>query len=288
MLKKQISSFSAIGIIAVGNVLIIMLLITVGIMVINSMRHMASINAEYYKHPLVVNNAALVIKFKMELIRDRIQEVIVSRNVKKLDGVSTELAILDKSIKENFRIVEIGFLGNLEKVKEAHRLLDKWRDIRGRIIELAKHEHWDKVDKLIVIDNWIILSQLIADVDDIVYDTRHRAEAFVKAPNNDAMTEISQVVWLLASFATAIFVIGMEMSRRIGLLVGNGKEAAKIIEVQSYNKPLFRSDPAIEIAPVAVDTTHINQMPVSAISKSKNYGQHEQPFHYNLELICSV
>lgn len=205
--------------IAAGNALILGLLIAIGIEVVGSMHHQSSITEALYRHPFTANNAALVAKLKIEHMREHMLEIALSRDSDKAGDLTAELATLDSGIREDFRVVESAFLGEPEKVKEAKRLLDEWRNIRIRTVGLAVHGKWDEVGNLVMTSNRTTYAKLSADVDDIVAFTRYRAEAFVSQAQNDSSTEIRRMVWLLASFATAILIIGLEMSRRTWRLI---------------------------------------------------------------------
>ncbi len=224
--------------ISAGNTLILILLVVIGIVVIVSMRHLSSITADLYKHPFSVNNAALVVKFNIEHIRDHMLEIALSRDPKKTEELMAELATLDRGVRENFRVVETNFLGDPEKVKEVHRLLDEWQDIRIRTINLAVHGQWDQVENLVMTSNKTTFGQLSANVEYIVDFARHRAEAFATEANNEAMTDASRIVWLLASFATAIFVIGLEMSRRTWRLIHDEERST---EALTHSERSYRS-----------------------------------------------
>jgi diguanylate cyclase (GGDEF)-like protein/PAS domain S-box-containing protein len=216
--------------IAVGNTLILVLLIAMGVVVVTTMHHLSSITAELYEHPFSVNNAAQVVKFKIEHMRDDILEVALSRDSKKAGNLSAEMATVDSSVMENFRVVETGFLGDPEKVKEVHRLLDEWRDARMRTIDLAVHGQWDKVENLVASANKTAFVRLDAGVDYIVNFTQSGADALVKEANSEASTETTRIVWLLASFATAIFIIGWEMARRTSRLIHAEEQAAEAFD----------------------------------------------------------
>lgn len=213
-LKMQITLF-----IVVGNTLIVILLIAIGLVVIRSMHHLSTISAMPFKHPLAINNAALNTKIKLERIREVMQEFALSKDLKKANILSAELSLLDRNVKDSFRVVEIGYLGNPEKISNASHLLDEWRNIRLRTIDLAILGQWDKVENLVVTVNKGTFSQLQADVDVIVDDTKQLAEVYEEEPANDAATIISRIVWLFASFATIIVMIGFEMTRCTWFLI---------------------------------------------------------------------
>lgn len=215
--------------IAAGTTLILILLIAIGIVVISSMRHISSITEDLYRHPFTVNNAAQVAKFNIEHIRDHMLEIALSRDAEKAANLSAELATLDGRVMENFRIVETNFLGDPEKVRNTHQLLDEWRDIRLRTIDLAVHGQWAEVENLVMNANRITFIRLSSDIDDIVDFTRHRAEVFVNEANDDAAMQTRRIIWLLAGFATAIFVIGLEMSRRTWRMVCAEERAAEAV-----------------------------------------------------------
>ena len=224
--------------ISVGNTLILVLLIAIGAVVITTMRQLSSITTDIYKHPFTVNNAALVVRFNIEHMRDHMLEIALSRDSNRAESLSAELAALDGSVRENFKEVEANFLGDPEKIMEAHRLLDDWRDARIRTIDLARLGQWDQVINLVSNANNVTFVQLSTDVDDIIKFTREKAEAFTKQSSTEAMTEASRIVWLLASFATAIFIIGLEMSRRTWLLINAEEKAA---EAASNSEKKYRS-----------------------------------------------
>ena len=228
--------------IAVGNTLILVLLIGIGIAVVDSMRHQSSLTEDLFLHPFSVNNAALVAKLKMERIREHMLEIALSRDAERATGLTAELAALDSGMREDLRVVEAAFLGDPGKVKEAKLLMDEWRDIRIRTIGLAVRGRWDEVGNLVLAANRTTYARLSTDVDDIVEFTRRRAEAFVKQAQDDSIKEVSQIVWLLASFATAIFIIGLEMSRRTWLLIHAEERAAETVrKSESSYRSLFEN-----------------------------------------------
>lgn len=215
--------------IAGGNLFILILLVAIGFVVVGSMHRLSSITAELYEHPFTVNNAAQVTKFKLEHIRDHMLEIALSKDPKKAAALSVEMSALDSSARENFKVVEANFLGDPDKLKEARRLLDEWRDAREGTIDLAMHGQWSKVESLVMIANRTIFTQLDSDVDYIVSYTRYKADAFVKEANDEAATVIRRVVWLLAGFTTVVILIGWDVSRRTRRLIHADERAAEAI-----------------------------------------------------------
>lgn len=224
--------------IAIGNALILLLSIAIGFVVISNMHRLSSITADLYQHPFMVNNAALVVRYQIEHMRDHMLEIALSRDPKKARDLSAELAAMDKNVSENFRVVETNYLGDPNKVKEVHRLLDEWRNIRVRTIDLAMHDQWDEVEKLVMAANRTTYVKLGADVDDIVVFCRHNAEAFTKEANDVAMSAIARLERLLAVFATIIIVVGGAMSRRTWSLMRAEEMAA---EAASKSERSYRS-----------------------------------------------
>lgn len=222
--------------IALGNTLILILFIAIGMMIVTSMRHLSSITTDIFKHPFTVNNAALMVGFNIEHMHDHMLEIALSKDPERTENLSKELATLESSARENFRVVESRFLGDPAKIIEARRLLDDWRDAQIRTIGLAKHGQWDQVDNQVMTANRIIYAKLSADIDKIVDSTRHKAEAFTKEATGEAETVTNRIVWLLASFTTVIFIIGVEMSRRTWLLIHAEEMAAEAVSKseQSY------------------------------------------------------
>lgn len=218
--------------------LILILLIATGFAVTNSMRHLSSITAELYKHPFTVNNAALVVKFKIGHIRDHMLEIALSRDSKKAVALKTELETLDSSVRENFRVIEAEFLGDQRRLAEAHRLLDEWRDARIQTIDLAALGRWDKVRNLVMAANRNIFSRLDTEVDYIINFAHYRADAFVREASADAGTVTDRIVLLLTSFAAVIFVVGWDVSRRTWRLIRIEETAAEAI---SKSEKSYRS-----------------------------------------------
>jgi diguanylate cyclase (GGDEF)-like protein/PAS domain S-box-containing protein len=215
--------------ISVGITLILILLIAIGSVVISSMHHLSSITEDIYKQPFTVNNAALVVKFNIDHTRDHMQEIASSRDSKRAGDLLAEQADLDSSVRESFRIVEANFVGDSAKIMEVHRLLDEWRDIWIRTIDLAVQGKWSQVDTLVNTADTTTFSQLNIDVDDIIELAKKKAENLVTDSKNEAMTGTSRIVWLLAIFAAAIVVIGLELSRRTWRTINNEEEAAEAV-----------------------------------------------------------
>ena len=227
--------------IAAGNLLIFVLLIVTGLAVMGSMRHLSAITTSLYEHPFKVNNAAQVAKFKIEHIRDHMLEIALSRDSKRLQNCQRSWQSWT-AVRDNFAVVEAGFLGDVEKVKETHRLLDEWRDARIQTIDLAKRGQWPQVQKLVMTGNREIFARLDDDVDYIVAFTRFRADAFVKEANSEAATAINRIVWLLASFAGLIFLIGLGISRRTWRLMrAEEKAATAVAQAEKSYRSLFEN-----------------------------------------------
>ena len=89
--------------------------------------------------------------------------------------------------------METNFIGDPKKIEEVHRLLDEWRNIRVRIIDLAMQGQWNEVEKLVMVANGTTYVKLGADVDDIVALCRHNAEAFAKDANDTSMSAITRL-----------------------------------------------------------------------------------------------
>ncbi|HLP97343.1 MAG TPA: EAL domain-containing protein [Sideroxyarcus sp.] len=215
--------------IAVGNALILILSVAIGVVVIDNMRHQSSIAGDLYRHPFTANSAALAAKLNIEHIREYMLEIALSRDARKVPELALALAAQDKLVRENIRVVESAFLGEPEMVKEAQRLLDEWRDMRIRTIVHATHGEWQQVEQLVMSANRTSYARLNADIDGIVESTRNRAEAFVKQAQRDSMEQTNRIMWLLAGFASVIFIIGLEMSRRTWRLIQAEESAVEAV-----------------------------------------------------------
>ena len=224
--------------ISVGNALILILLIAIGSVVITSMRDLSSITDELYQHPFRVNYAALSVRFDMERMRDHMLEIALSKDIRKVRILSDELAELDRGVMKKFRIVERNFLGDPQKTSGVHRQLDEWREIRTRTIGYAESGQWALVDDLVMNTNRSAVVRINSDVDDIIDETGKRAEAFALQAKNEAASKTSSILWLLASFATAIFIIGLAMSRRTWRLIYDEEMA---VEAVSRSEKSYRS-----------------------------------------------
>ena len=228
--------------VAAGNLLILVLLIAIGFAVTDSMHRLSAITAQLYEDPFTVNNAAQVVKFDIENIRDHMLEIAISRDSKRADALSGHMASLDRSASEQLRVVETSFLGDPEKVKEAHRLLDEWRDVMVRTIDLAARGQWDQVQNLVAAGNRTTFLRLEADVDYIVAFTRYRADAFVKEANSEAATVTRRIVLLLASFAIVILIVGSLVSRRTWRMIRAEEVATEAIaKAEKRYRSLFEN-----------------------------------------------
>jgi diguanylate cyclase (GGDEF)-like protein/PAS domain S-box-containing protein len=224
--------------IGAGNLLILIMMVMIGFLVLNGMRELSSITSELYEHPFTVSKAALVVKFKIEHIRDHMLEIALTRDANKAREVSSELAELEASVRENFAIVEHNFLGDPEKLREVHRLLDEWRDARTRTVDLASQGRWDKVEKLVVTANRAIFVKLNDDVDYIVGFANNKAQSFTSQARDENLTKRRQIMWLLAGFAVLIVCIGAEVARRTWRIIRAGEKA---VEATAKAEKSYRS-----------------------------------------------
>jgi hypothetical protein len=145
--------------ISVGITLILVLLVAIGIVVISSMRHLSSITTDIYKHPFMVNNSALMVRFNIEHMRDHMLDIALSKGSNRAESLGAELAALESSARDNFKELETNFVGDPAKVAETSRLLNDWREARIRIVDLAKLGQWNQVINVVSNANSITFVQ---------------------------------------------------------------------------------------------------------------------------------
>lgn len=230
--------------IALGNTLILVLLIALGLLMVHSMEHLASFTADLYAHPFTVNNAALMAQSRLERMRTHMLEIALSRDAGRIEQLSAKIAALDSSARNSLRTAEASFLGDRERIREVHRLLGEWQDLRTGVIALARRGQTQEAEHLATTAGSEIFARLNAELDYVVGFTRNKATSYVETANREAGFEILRMEWLLGSFASVIFLVGLEMARRTSRLMRTEESANEAVRTSERRyRLLFENMP---------------------------------------------
>ena len=229
--------------IAAGYALVLALVLVLGLMAIAGMSRLHSIANDLYAHPFIVNDAAQEALAIMLRMRDDILDMALANDPKEIVDMSSGLSVLDKNAREKILVVETGFLGDTRRMQEVEHLLDEWRELRSREIELLRRGRKDEADNLVKSSGVRISAQLGANMDYVIGFTKRRAAAFVEEADEEAAAKIKLTQWLLAGLIASISLSGWYVARRISLLVHREEQAEEYLrknsaQLESANKEL--------------------------------------------------
>ena len=173
------------------------------------------ITENLYVHPFTVSNAALEARTAALLLRNQMLQMALSGSPEKAKLLADDIIVLDGRVRKNLAAVREGFLGDLEKVDEAERQLQRWESVRTRTVELVSRGARDQAVALITGDNAVVFDGLFGAIDEIVDYARRRAENFVREGEQESVTTIRLTGLLLAGLVAMIGLAGFIVVRRV-------------------------------------------------------------------------
>jgi PAS domain S-box-containing protein len=218
-----------------AHILILVFIIGLGIITITSVDRLNSIIKNIYIHPYQVSNAGLKMQSIILQIRDNMLEIVLSGDASRIQSLASDIDNFDSAVMENLAVIKQGFLGDMQRVENTIRLMDEWRNMRSRIIELSVGGQKKQSAALAMGQGREIFLNINSEVDHIVDFAQKKAAEFVDEANLESKTRILVVSLVLGGFVTFMGVIWVIMTRSIIAGLKKGEEASQEL-AKSENK----------------------------------------------------
>ena len=121
---------------ALGFGVLIVMIAILGIYSIIEVKTLSNITQKMYNHPFTVSVAVRDVNLKIVTIHKTMQDIVLSKDSQQIQNSIAKIDKYDKETLHYFKTLEKGFLGDKNKVKEAHDIFKEWKPIRNEMIDL--------------------------------------------------------------------------------------------------------------------------------------------------------
>lgn len=194
-----------------SQIIVVIIMALVGGLILYSQKQVVQLGKELYIHPFTVSNAALDARLAASSIRNNIPFAVMSRSLSEVAKAEDHVRDLDANLKGSLDTIEAAFLGDMNAVKEAQRLMQEWRPVRQQIFALAHAGEFEAASAIIVNDATRIYDEIVKRLDYIVGFARQKAGVFAQEAESQA-----DMTWDIAS---GLLGIGALVAVALGLLV---------------------------------------------------------------------
>ncbi len=194
-----------------SQIIVVTVMALVGGLILYSQKQVVQLGKELYIHPFTVSNAALDARLAVSSIRNSIPFAVMSRSLSEVAKAEDHVRDLDANLKGSLDTIEAAFLGDINAVKEAQRLIQEWRSVRQQIFALAHAGEFEAASVIVVSDATRIHDEVVKRLDYIVGFARQKAGLFAQEAESQA-----NMAWNIAS---GLLGIGALVAVAIGLLV---------------------------------------------------------------------
>ena len=121
---------------ALGFGVLIMMIAILGIYSIIEIKTLSGITQKMYNHPFTVSVAVRDINLKIVSIHKTMLDIILSENTQEIQNSINKINKYENDTLNYFKVLEKGFLGDKNKIREARNLFIEWKLIRNEMINL--------------------------------------------------------------------------------------------------------------------------------------------------------
>jgi methyl-accepting chemotaxis protein len=195
-----------------GFGIIVLFLVLVGAISLRNLAVQGELLTEFYDHPFTVNNAIYDVQVQILKIHRSMKDVeLFAGNRMELENALRDIDASQQVVYKELAVARASFTGDKSKIDRIKELMDQWKPLRARTIELVRQ---NKVPGAIAYHKNFarnLISNIDAEVSDVVKFSVNHAQNFVKESQTNerwtfAITALLVVVAALIAVATA-FVI---------------------------------------------------------------------------------
>jgi len=206
-MKKLIFGFSTI----------IVLIITLGLYSLQSMKTLSMETTNLYEHPYKVSNAVKEIKINLISIHRYMKDVVLAENEQELNSAIEKVSIHEKQAIAQFDVIFEKYLGNKQEIHALYSELINWKQIRQKVIQLTlagKHKEAAKITKFEGAEH---VKKLTVATDKLLAFAEDKANGFYLLSETNAShayTILSVLLIIMTLFSSAIALMVILSSKR--------------------------------------------------------------------------
>lgn len=185
----------------------------------SKMRQLQAITATLYSHPFAVSNAAAEMKADLFHLRVCILEAVFLPEQRNDHAAAVrQMEALARTARTDLQIIKANFLGDMARVRELESALDRWDDVRLRIMSAAAAGDYPAAANLVRTAGTPAYEDAMAPVDYILAYAQARGRQFADTAHTSSDEIIARTQVVLATLTLAILATGAVVFFRVRYL----------------------------------------------------------------------
>ncbi|HJV67363.1 MAG TPA: methyl-accepting chemotaxis protein [Geomonas sp.] len=123
-----------------GFGIIVLFLVLVGVLSLKNLTSQANLFSKFYDHPFTVNNAIHEVNEHVIMMHRSMKDVaLYGDDPQELAVALRDVDANEKTVYDNLALARERFLGDKARIDQIRVLMDEWKPVRARTIELVRH-----------------------------------------------------------------------------------------------------------------------------------------------------
>jgi diguanylate cyclase (GGDEF)-like protein len=214
MFDRVSSSRKPLAILAGGYIAKVVAIAAFGYFASTQLYQLHEITEQLYEHPFAVSNAAAELNADTAQIRIRMLQIASAHQPTEIDEYVREVETVNSDAWLRFKVIKQGFLGDMRKVDEIGREMQRWETVRAEIIAVARAGERARAQAMVAETGSVSYERIRTDLVYVSTYAHRRAEAFMLEANYKADYAAHNLLWLTGMLVSmvvlgAVYVFGL-------------------------------------------------------------------------------
>ncbi|MDM8516725.1 methyl-accepting chemotaxis protein [Desulfobacterales bacterium HSG16] len=224
-----------------GFGLLIFITFVVSVVTIRYMKTLSDLTSKLHRHPYTVSTGVLKINANIISMHRSMKDITLAKNDSEIKDAADKIAEYEAEVHKKFEIIAKRFLGDPEKIKNAHELFLAWRPIRDEAIEFVNSGERDSAVEITKGKGARHLETLSKEMEGLTEFADNMADKFLE--NAESTAEDALMITYVLVFSA--FLIGLILAVLI-----THKIAGPLKKLSAMASRMSDGDLTVTIAPI--------------------------------------